>query len=72
MLLVRAYAKSSRSFVLPAIFYLQLECTVAVGGGGGEKRRLPEEAVKMPYASWLVAFHCIFGNKKVTNKNEFI
>ena len=32
-------------------FYLQLECTVAVGGGGGEKRRLPEEAVKMPYAS---------------------
>ena len=47
---MRADAKSSRSFVRPAIFDLQLEWTVGVGGGGGEKRRLPEEAVKMPYA----------------------
>ena len=46
--LVRANAKSSRSFVRPAIFDLQLEWTVGVKGGGGEKRRLPEEAVKMP------------------------
>ena len=72
VLLVRANAKSSRSFVRPAIFDLQLEWTVGVGGGGGEKRRLPEEAVKMPYAPWLVALHYISGNKKVTNKNEFI
>ena len=42
---MRANAKSSRSFVRPAIFDLQLEWTVGVGGGGGEKRRLPEEAV---------------------------
>ena len=48
VLLVRANAKSSRSFVRPAIFDLQLEWTVGVKGGGGEKRRLPEEAVKMP------------------------
>ena len=48
VLLVRAKAKSSRSFVRPAIFDLQLEWTVGVGGGGGEKRRSPEEAVKMP------------------------
>ena len=45
---MRANAKSSRSFVRPAIFDLQLEWTVGVGGGGGEKRRLPEETVKMP------------------------
>ena len=35
---MRANAKSSRSFVRPAIFDLQLEWTVGVGGGGGEKR----------------------------------
>ena len=46
---MRANAKSSRSFVRPAIFDLQL-LTEGVGGGEGEKRRLPEEAVKMPYA----------------------
>ena len=40
VLLVRADAKSSRSFVRPAIFDLQLEWTVGVGGGGGEKGRL--------------------------------
>ena len=40
VLLVRAAAKSSRSFVRPAIFDLQLEWTVGVGGGGGEKGRL--------------------------------
>ena len=62
VLLVRDDAKSSRSFVRPAIFDLQLEWTVGVGGGGGEKRRLPEEAVKMPYAPWLVALHCISGS----------
>ena len=62
VLLVRADAKSSRSFVRPAIFDLQLEWTVGVGGGGGEKRRLPEEAVKMPYAPWLVALHCVSGS----------
>ena len=70
VLLVQANAKSLWSFVQPAIFDLQLEWMV--GGGGGEKRRLPEEAVKMPYAPWLVALHCISVNKKVTNKNEFI
>ena len=62
VLLVRAAAKSSRSFVRPTIFDLQLEWTVGVGGGGGEKRRLPEEAVKMPYAPWLVALHCVSGS----------
>ena len=36
---MRVYAKSSRSFVRPAIFDLQLEWTVGVGGGGGEKKR---------------------------------
>ena len=39
VLLVRANAKSSRSFVRPAIFDLQLEWTVGVGGGGGEEKR---------------------------------
>ena len=39
VLLVRANAKSSRSFVRPAIFDLQLEWTVGVGGGVGEKRK---------------------------------
>ena len=37
VLFVRANAKSSRSFVRPAIIDLQLEWTVGVGGGGGEK-----------------------------------
>ena len=69
---MQANAKSLWSFVQPAIFDLQLEWMVGVGGGEGEKRRLPEEAVKMPYAPWLVALHCISRNEKVTNKNEFI
>ena len=47
---MRANAKSLRAFVRPAIFYLQLEWMMGVGGGRGEKRHLPEEAVKMPYA----------------------
>ena len=33
---MRANPKSSRSFVRPAIFDLQLEWTVGVGGGGGD------------------------------------
>ena len=37
VLLVRANAKSLRSFVRPAMFDLQLEWTVGVEGGGGEK-----------------------------------
>ena len=37
VLFVRANAKSSRSFVRPAIIDLQLEWTVGVGGGGGDK-----------------------------------
>ena len=37
ILLVRANAKSSRSFIQPVISDLQLEWTVGVGGGGGEK-----------------------------------
>ena len=41
VLLVRANAKSSRSFVRLAIFDLQLDWTVGVGGRGGEKFSLP-------------------------------
>ena len=40
ILLVRANAKSSRSFIQPVISDLQLEWTVGVGGGGGEKINL--------------------------------
>ena len=40
ILLVRANAKSSRSFIQPVISDLQLEWTVGVGGGGGEKSNL--------------------------------
>ena len=43
---MRANAKSLRSFVRPAIFDLEPEWTVGVGGGGGANLRLPEEAVK--------------------------
>ena len=38
-------------WITDRILDLQLEWTVGVGGGGREKRRLPEEAVKMPYAA---------------------
>ena len=47
VLLLRANGISSRSFIRPAMFDLLLDWTVGVGGGGGAKRRLPEEAVKM-------------------------
>ena len=37
---------SSRPFIRPAIFDLELEWTVGVGAGE-ERRRLPEEAVEL-------------------------
>ena len=50
---MRANAKSSRSFVRPAIFDLQLEWTVGVGGGGGEKRRVIFTPLPPPLSLFL-------------------
>ena len=72
VLSVQANVISLWSFIQPVMFDLQLEWTVGLGDGEMEKRCLPEEAVKMPYAFWLVALHCISGNRKIINKNEFI
>ena len=49
-----ANAKSSRSFVRPAIFDLHLEWTVGVGGGGGEKRRVIFTPLPPPLSSPLL------------------
>ena len=43
---MRANVISSRPFIRPAMFDLELEWTVGVGGGGRTRRRLPEEAVE--------------------------
>ena len=46
VLLERANVISSRSFIRPAMFGLELEWTVEVGGGERARRHLPEEAVE--------------------------
>ena len=46
VLLGRANVISQQSFIRPAMFDLELEWTVGVGGGERTKRRLPEEAVE--------------------------
>ena len=48
VLLVRANVLSSRSFIWPVMFDLELECTVGVGGGGRARRCLPEEVLEEP------------------------
>ena len=65
VLSVQANVISLWSFIQQAMFDLQLEWTVGVGDGEREKRG-------MSYAFWLVALHCISGNRKIINKNEFI
>ena len=46
VLLERANVISSRSFIRPAMFGLELEWTVEVVGGERERRHLPEQAVE--------------------------
>ena len=46
VLLGRANVISSRSFIRPAMFDLELEWTVEVGGGERVRSHLPEEAVE--------------------------
>ena len=53
VLLMRANATSSRSFIQPAMFNLELEWAVGVGGGGRAGRRPPEEAVEKQNTPWL-------------------
>ena len=45
-LLEKANVISSRSFIRPAMFGLELEWTVEVGDGEKARRHLPEEAVE--------------------------
>ena len=59
VLLGRAKVRSSRSFFRPAMFDLESEWTVEVGGGEMARRHLPEEAVERKNTPWLVARHCI-------------
>ena len=48
VLLVRANVKSSQSFIRPAMFDLELEWTVGVGGRGRVRRRLLKGESKTP------------------------
>ena len=48
VLLVRANVKSSQSFIWPAMFDLELEWTVGVGGRGRVRRRLLKGESKTP------------------------
>ena len=43
---MRANVISSRSFIRPAMFVLELEWAVGVGGEGRARRRPPEETVE--------------------------
>ena len=61
---------NSRSFIRQAVFDVELEWTVGVGGGGRARRRLHEEAVEKQNTPWLVACHCTSGNEEATNQNE--
>ena len=70
VLLEEANVISSRSFIRPAMFHLELGWTVGVGGEGRARRRLPEEAVEKQNTLYLFAHHCIYGNEQVTNQND--
>ena len=68
VLLVRANVKSSQSFIRPAMFDLELEWTVGVGGRGRVRRRLLKGKAKHPLIPLIT---CASRNRVLQNDNDF-